>query len=335
MFQVLHARKIKTETGLLNVLKHNAREKIQPGEWINPDWKPDGLHDKGIPSSWAMAARRRMMADCDRKPQRNAAAAVEFTISAGEGFKDWRAYFKAARNFLLKKFGPCEIHTAIHTDETTPHMHIVFAPLLPGKKKKWRYSSSDFLGKRDDLRRLHTEFFEEVGKRFGLERGVEGSRAAHTDAKGFNRLRKQVEKKAAENERKEAELFLREEKILGKEKEVAARESEVAERAAFFRSCNKNLAENFEGLKKKIASGSRAEISEAAEKVVADYALYVESSKLKLKELREIKGKNFSELRADIAAAQELGASNFEEAEKIRKQRRGSRSRSSGGFGWS
>ena len=334
MFQVLHARKVKTEAGLLNVLKHNAREKIQPGEWINPDWKPDGLHDTGIPADWAMAARRGLFKDCDRKPQRNAAAGIEFTISAGEGFKNWAAYFKAAKKFFKKKFGSCEIHAAIHTDETTPHMHIVFVPLLPGKKKKWRYSSSEFLGGRDGLRNLQTEFYEEVGKLFGLERGIEGSRASHTDAKGFNRLRKQVEKQAAENERKEAELKELEEKISEREIEVAAREKEVAEKEAFVRRCSDNLQANSAELKKKIATGSREEIGAAASRVYNGYAAFIEDAKPKLEELRKFKRKEFVQLREDIAAAQDLGASTFEQAEKIRKQQKRSLRRSSGGYGY-
>ena len=334
MFQVLHARKVKTEAGLLNVLKHNAREKIQKGEWINPDWKPDGLHSVGLPSGLAMAARNRLLKEVDRKPQRNAAAAIEFTISAGEGFKNWAGYFKAAYRFLVKKFGMCDIHKSIHTDETTPHMHLVCVPLLPGKKKKWRYSSSEFLGGRDGLRNLQTEFYEEVGKLFGLERGIEGSRASHTDAKDFNRIKKQVEKKAAENERKEAELNEREEKLSGREAEVAAREKEVAEKAAFVQRCSDNLQANSEELKEKIATGTRKEIGAASARVYTGYAAFIEESKPKLEELRKIKRKDFDELRADIKAAEKLGASNFEQAEKIRKQKQRSLRRSSGGYGY-
>jgi hypothetical protein len=53
------------------------------------------------------------------------------------------------------------------------------ARVLPGESE--RYSSSTFLGGRDGLKMLQTDLAKAVGKKYGLERGVEGSTARHTN----------------------------------------------------------------------------------------------------------------------------------------------------------
>ena len=98
--------------------------------------------------------------------------------------------------------------------------------------------------------------------------------------------------------------------------------------------CSDNLQANSEELKEKIATGTRKEIGAASARVYTGYAAFIEESKPKLEELRKIKRKDFDELRADIKAAEKLGASNFEQAEKIRKQKQRSLRRSSGGYGY-
>lgn len=265
MYQVLHARKIKTEAGLFNVARHNSREEIY-GENLTlipekiPEWLKKDLSDaeKRLQSNAPKAAdvlslRKEKMQDLARKPQKNASAAVEFVVSASQDFGGkWQEFFDKAREFLIKKYGENVISCAIHADETTPHMHILFVPIIK-KDGKRRYSSSEFLGKRNDLRKLHTEFYEEVGKFFGLERGEENSRSTHGDAKTFAKKVKDVERKKEElneleNElesesrdikkqkeifaKNETKLFDRETKLFDREKAVKLREDEASRREA-------------------------------------------------------------------------------------------------------
>lgn len=259
MYQVLHARKIKTEAGLFNVARHNSREEIY-GEnltLINPEKIPEWLKkdlsdaEKRLQSNAPKAAdvlslRKEKMQDLARKPQKNASAAVEFVVSASQDFGgNWQEFFDKAREFLIKKYGENVISCAIHADETTPHMHILFVPIIK-KDGKRRYSSSEFLGKRNDLRKLHTEFYEAVGKLFGLSRGEENSRATHGDAKTFAKKVKDVERKKEElNERenelksesqdieKRKKIFAENEtKLFDREKAVKLREDEAIRREA-------------------------------------------------------------------------------------------------------
>lgn len=223
MYEVLHVRRIGEKGNmahLKNVLAHNARENVDPEsppDWMNPGWQQEGddLHRRGMPSVKALAKRTALLDGLKRKPMKNASLAVEFFVSAGEGFTDWKNYFKAAEDFLNERYGSenC-ISSAVHTDEGTPHMHVVFVPII-GTGTNRRYASGAFLGTRVDLIRLHDDFWKEVGCKFGLERGEKGSRARHGDARDFRRKLKELNQReqrvkemtVAEIE-KEADLFV-------------------------------------------------------------------------------------------------------------------------------
>lgn len=254
MFQVLHARKIPTQVGLINVLSHNSREKIKEKaeeEFLDPDWKPDGLHQNGIPYAQALALRTAQLQDLKRKPQKNASKAIEFNISAGEGFENWRDFFQEASQFLKEKFGKenC-ISSSIHTDETTPHMHMVFVPIIKNAKGERRYSSSNFLGGRNGLAQLHTEFYEQVGNKFGLERGIEGSRAKHSDVQDFKKKVKAVEQR--EKRLSDADRSLSE-----REKQLESDLSSLNEKRAIINESVQFCKENSMGVFKEIEQNEK------------------------------------------------------------------------------
>ena len=64
-------------------------------------------------------------------------------------------------------------------DETTPHMHLNFIPINESRL------SSKSLFDRQKLAQLQTEFYESVGKKWGLQRGKEGSQAKHLSTAEF------------------------------------------------------------------------------------------------------------------------------------------------------
>ena len=59
-------------------------------------------------------------------------------------------------------------------DETTPHMHLNLVPITPDG----RLCSKDLFDK-PKLQQLQTDFYNAVGKKYGLQRGKEGSQAKH------------------------------------------------------------------------------------------------------------------------------------------------------------
>jgi len=85
-------------------------------------------------------------------------------------------WIKANYEFACEKYGKENIiRFSLHRDETTPHIHCVVVPLTDDG----RLSAKEVVGNRNDLKALQDNYAEAM-KPFGLERGVEGSLAAHT-----------------------------------------------------------------------------------------------------------------------------------------------------------
>ena len=64
-------------------------------------------------------------------------------------------------------------------DETTPHMHLNFIPINEGRL------SSKSLFDRQKLAQLQTELHENIGRKWGLQRGKEGSQTKHLSTAEF------------------------------------------------------------------------------------------------------------------------------------------------------
>lgn len=91
-----------------------------------------------------------------------------------------REFFEDCVRFFADKFGEENIVSAVvHMDETTPHLHLNLVPIIDGK-----LCSKDLYDKKK-LSILQTEFWEAVGKKYGLQRGQEGSSAKHLDTAQF------------------------------------------------------------------------------------------------------------------------------------------------------
>ena len=91
-------------------------------------------------------------------------------------------YFRSATEFFERRFGKENIVNAnVHLDEPqgTPHMHLGLVPIIDGRL------SAKALFTPTTLRELQTDFAAEVGAKYGLMRGREGSTAKHIDEVTF------------------------------------------------------------------------------------------------------------------------------------------------------
>lgn len=76
-------------------------------------------------------------------------------------------FFKDCLKFHENQFGHV-VSAIIHYDETTPHMHVISIPIT----KDGRLSARDVIGNRTNMVHLQDEFFRNVGREYGLERGI-------------------------------------------------------------------------------------------------------------------------------------------------------------------
>ena len=141
--------------------------------------------------------------------------ACEYIITSDKQFfeeigeEETRRYFETAYKFVseYKNLGEQYIMSAkVHMDEETPHMHLVFLPVVHTTDKKGnaidKLACSEFWKEKDSYRRLQDAFYEYmVENNFKLERGTlkEISGREHVDTKtlkeitNFDKTKKKLE----------------------------------------------------------------------------------------------------------------------------------------------
>lgn len=141
------------------------------------------------------------------KTRSNSVVALDAIYTAsGDFFKgksneECNQYFRDCLQFHQRKFGHI-VSAVVHYDETTPHLHILSVPLT----QDGRLSAREIIGNRANLSRMQTEFFEQVGKEHGLERGIQmdgQEKKKHITAQEW-KLRQVKQEKAREEEELEA-----------------------------------------------------------------------------------------------------------------------------------
>lgn len=104
--------------------------------------------------------------------------------------KELLKWSKDTFDFFAKLYGEKNIiRCTLHRDEKTPHLHLVTVPLT----KDGRLSAKEYLGDKKKLEALHSNYTEEVGKKYGLERGVSGANRPHLTTKDYYRYVNQNE----------------------------------------------------------------------------------------------------------------------------------------------
>ena len=108
-----------------------------------------------------------------------------------------KRFFDDCTEFFAERYGKENgVSAVVHLDESTPHLHFNLMPVTGGRL------CAKELFDRTALRNLQTDFYEVVGKKYGLKRGKEGGTAKHLDTVAF-KVKKMTE--AAEEKIREAE----------------------------------------------------------------------------------------------------------------------------------
>ena len=114
-------------------------------------------------------------------------------------------FFRDCTMFFADRYGEENIISAVvHMDETNPHLHLNLIPVLNGRL------CSKQLFDRKALRSLQSDFHEQVGKKWGLQRGKEGSAAEHLDTAAFKLKKMKEEAAAAVQQQAEAKAVIAE-----------------------------------------------------------------------------------------------------------------------------
>ncbi len=182
-YAICRVAKIKTAQAGAAKTAHNYRQRETP----NADTERKPMNHEYINTAernyWELATER--IQEAGAKARHDSVRGVEVLLTASpEAFKrqadgtpnDWHGSKWAEANiaFLKGKFGEQNVVSCtLHQDELTPHFHAVVVPITADG----RLSAKDVFNPKT-LRVLQTEYAEAM-KPFGMERGVEHSRAKH------------------------------------------------------------------------------------------------------------------------------------------------------------
>ena len=130
--------------------------------------------------------------------------ACEYIITSDKQFfeeigeEETKRYFETAYKFVAeyKNLGEQYIMSAkVHMDEETPHMHLIFLPVVHTQDKKGnnidKLACSEFWKEKDSYRRLQDSFYQYmILHNYELERGVpkEETGREHIDLKEYKEI---------------------------------------------------------------------------------------------------------------------------------------------------
>ena len=206
-----------------------------------------------------------------------------------------RDFFKASYEFMEKKYGSENVISAyVHMDETSPHMHFAFIPVVKDKKKDIYKVSAKQLLTKTELKRMHPDLTRHIqaypwGKNLNMMNGatISGNRT--------------IEELKLEKKKKEREFFEKKAEIAQKEltfyaKKVRERKDEIVHINAQIEPVQQELDKQQAELKR--VKQELAVFSSQAESMGKIYEFYAKKAneaqdqltgaKAELKQLKEI-----------------------------------------------
>lgn len=187
-YAVVHMMKIKPGA-VGGIQSHNNREH-EPK--TNPDVDMSRSEDNYdlIPcDNYKRSIKEKLsnLVESSRAVRKDAVVVCNFIVTSDNETMDalgadrQREFFQDSVKWFSDRYGADRVLNAtVHMDETTPHLHIGVMPIT----QDGRLSAKAIFTK-TEMKAIQTEFARDVGEKYGLERGVEGSERTHLSEARF------------------------------------------------------------------------------------------------------------------------------------------------------
>lgn len=170
MFCIMRTEKRK-KSDLNGIQKENTRTATEYNNKVAPGMDIFNVTLKES-NDWLQDINREIQA-AGAKARSNSVMALDTIYTASANFFQGKTnaendkFFQDCLKFHENHFGHI-ISAVVHYDETTPHLHVISVPLT----KDGRLSARDVIGNKAKMSKTQDAFFEQVGRGYGLERGV-------------------------------------------------------------------------------------------------------------------------------------------------------------------
>jgi hypothetical protein len=176
------------------------------------------------------------------------------TFFEGKTQKQTEDFFRDCLQFHQRQFGHI-ISAVIHYDETTPHLHVVSVPLTADG----RLSAREIVGNKQNLSRLQDEFFEQVGRGYGLERGT------RSDGQEKRKHISAQEKRMQELEQQVSDLSERVERLTEQTELTAAEYRDTYKKTAHINELRQQARQHLTTLNHILTDAERRQIEQEKE----------------------------------------------------------------------
>lgn len=170
MFCIMRTEKRK-RTDLGGIQRENTRTATEYNNKVAPGMDVFNVVLKES-NNWLQDINKEIQA-AGAKARSNSIMALDTIYTASPEFFQERTnaendkFFQDCLKFHNEHFGHI-ISAVVHYDETTPHLHIISVPLT----KDGRLSARDVIGNKAKMSKTQDQFFEQVGRGYGLGRGI-------------------------------------------------------------------------------------------------------------------------------------------------------------------
>lgn len=170
MFCIMRTEKRK-RTDLGGIQRENTRTATEYNNRVNPGMDVFNVTLKES-NNWLQDIDNEIKA-AGAKTRSNSVLALDTIYTASSEFFQGKTneendqFFRDCLKFHDRHFGHI-ISAVVHYDETTPHLHIISVPLT----QDGRLSARDVIGNKARMSKAQDKFFEQVGRSYGLERGI-------------------------------------------------------------------------------------------------------------------------------------------------------------------
>ena len=187
-YAVVHMMKIKSGA-VGGIQSHNNREH-EPK--TNPDVdmsRSEDNYDLISCDNYKRSIKEKLsnLVESSRAVRKDAVVVCNFIVTSDNetmnalGADRQREFFEDSVKWFSDRYGADRVLNAtVHMDETTPHLHIGVMPIT----QDGRLSAKAIFTK-TEMKAIQTEFARDVGEKYGLERGVEGSERTHLSEARF------------------------------------------------------------------------------------------------------------------------------------------------------
>ena len=187
-YAVVHMMKIKSGA-VGGIQSHNNREHELK---TNPDVdmsRSEDNYDLISCDNYKRSIKEKLsnLVESSRAVRKDAVVVCNFIVTSDNetmnalGADRQREFFQDSVKWFSDRYGADRVLNAtVHMDETTPHLHIGVMPIT----QDGRLSAKAIFTK-TEMKAIQTEFARDVGEKYGLERGVEGSERTHLSEARF------------------------------------------------------------------------------------------------------------------------------------------------------